>query len=271
MTQGLRDFGNALVIALLSIGLMVGALSISLVEFVPEAASTATSILLPSPVPLTATSTIPPTSTTIPGLETSAPAITPTLTNTSVAIQGSCPRPPTWGLIVLQSDDTLDSLAVRYRVGRDELKRENCLISDNLFSGTVLFVPLVPTSTPAVCAQGSPGWVKSYIVKPGDTLFAIATSYYTNSDTMKFVNCRASDVIYSGEILWVPNVATRTPYPTPQPINTITFYPTEPFTQTALPFTATVVPSNTALPFTSTVNPTSTPAPTQTPSPTAFP
>lgn len=34
--QGMRDFGNALIVAMLSIGLMIGALSISLVEFLPE-------------------------------------------------------------------------------------------------------------------------------------------------------------------------------------------------------------------------------------------
>ena len=36
----MRDFGNALVVSLISVGLMLGALSISLVEFVPEATPT---------------------------------------------------------------------------------------------------------------------------------------------------------------------------------------------------------------------------------------
>ena len=61
--QGLRNFGNALVIALISIGLIIGALSISLVEFVPEATATATNVLVSSPAPLTSTSTLPPTLT----------------------------------------------------------------------------------------------------------------------------------------------------------------------------------------------------------------
>lgn len=268
--QGLRDFGNALVIALLSIGLMVGALSISLVEFVPEAAPTATSILLPSPLPLTATPTFPPTATPMPGLETATSTITPAFTNTSAAIQGSCQYPANWGQIILQTNDTLTNLSARYRVSRDELKRGNCLVSDNLVSGTVLYVPLVPTSTAAVCAPGAAGWSKSYVVKPGDTLYAIATNHYITSNLMKTVNCRTSDIIYSGEILWVPNVATRTPYPTPMPGSTITPYPTDPLTQTALPFTSTFVPSNTAPPSPTTA-PTSTPVPTQTASLTAFP
>ena len=52
--QGMRDLRNALVVALISIGLTVGALSISLVEFVPQAAPTPTNFLFPSPAPLTA-------------------------------------------------------------------------------------------------------------------------------------------------------------------------------------------------------------------------
>ncbi|MBI3151306.1 MAG: LysM peptidoglycan-binding domain-containing protein [Chloroflexi bacterium] len=267
--QSLRGFGNALVVALLSIGLMVGALSISLVEFVPEAAPTATNILLPSPAPVTATATFPPTSTPLPGLE--SPTFTITATFTNAAAQGSCPYPPGWGQIVVQPSDTLETLAARYRVNRDELKRGNCLISEALVAGTVLRVPPVPTSTVAGCAQGASGWVKTYVVKPGDTFYAIATNYYTTAGLMKSVNCRSSDLIYAGEILWVPNVATRTPYPTPLPGSTVTPYPTEPLTETALPFTATIIPSDTPVPPTETPVPSPTPVPTLTPSPTAFP
>ena len=54
----LRGLGNALVVALISIGLMIGALSISLVEFVPQATPTATNSMFLSPAPLTVTPTI---------------------------------------------------------------------------------------------------------------------------------------------------------------------------------------------------------------------
>ena len=59
----LREFGDALIVALISVGLMVGALSISLVEFAPQVTATAIDNLLPSPAPLTATLTLPPTLT----------------------------------------------------------------------------------------------------------------------------------------------------------------------------------------------------------------
>ena len=275
MTRGVRDFGNALMIALLSIGLMAGALSISLVEFVPEESPTATSVLLPSPLPLTATQTLPPTatllptSTLLPGSET--PTSTAAPTNTNIAIQSTCQHPAGWGQILIQPNDTLDSLAIRYRVNRNELKAGNCLVSDSLFANTVLYVPPVSTSTVAGCVSGASGWTKNYVVKAGDTIYAIATNYSISANLMKSVNCKSSDLIFIGELLWVPNGPTRTPFPTLLPGITATPHPTDPLTETALPFTITPQPSNTPVPPTSTTAPTSTAIPTPTATLTAFP
>ncbi len=275
MNRGLRDFGNALMIATLSIGLMVGALSISLVEFVPEAAPSATSVLLPSPLPVTVTLTIPPTltflpsATFLPGSETPTTTVVPT--NTIVTLSSTCTTPAGWGQIRVQPNDTLDSLAARYRVSRDVLKNGNCLVGDNLIINTVLYVPPVLTSTVAGCSQGAAGWIKSYVVKSGDTIYAIASNYSTTQGLMKSVNCKSSDLIYTGELLWVPIGPTRTPFPTLRPGVTATPYPTEQLTETALPFTITVQPSNTPLPLTSTPAPTSSPQPTPTATLTAFP
>ena len=275
----MRGFRNALVAALISTGLMIGALSISLVEFVPQAAPTATNILLPSPVHLTATSTLIPTFTPTIGLESPTPSITPTFTITATP-PASCQPPFGWGGIVIQAGETLESIATRYRISKDELRRANCLLSDNLVAGTILYAPPAMTSTPVICSQGATGWIKTYIVKPGDTMYAIASNHYTTVGLLKNVNCRTSDLIHAGETLWVPNVATRTPYPTPLPGSTVTPYPTEPLTETALPYTATIlpytatitiVPSSTPEPNTSTPIPTSASVPTFTPSPTAFP
>jgi len=268
----LRDFGNALVVALISIGLMVGALSISLVEFAPQATSTAVDKLPPSPLPLTATPTIPPTLTPTLGLESPTPSLTPTPTNTSTP-STSCLPPSGWGQIIIQAGETLDSIAARYSTSKDALRSANCLLIDNLVAGTILYAPPVATTTPVVCTPGVAGWVKNYIVRPGDTFYAIATSHYTTSTQLKSANCRVSDLVYVGEMLWVPNVATRTPYPTPLPGSTITptTHPTDPFTETALPYTITVAPSDTPVPATPTVIPTLTDAPTPTASLTPFP
>jgi LysM repeat protein len=240
---------------------MLGALSISLVEFLPQQAPPTAGNLIPSPLPLTVTNTLPPTPTPMPGLESPTPSAAPTSTAT-LTPPASCPPPSGWNQISIQAGETLDSIAARYRASRGDLRRANCLLTDALVAGTVLYVPPVAPNTPATCNPGAVGWSRSYTVKPGDTIYSIATNHYTTAALLKNVNCRSSDLIYTGEILWAPNVATRTPFPTPLPGSTITPYPTDPLTETALPFTITV------LPFTATFEPTSTPVP---PTPTAVP
>lgn len=262
--QDARGFFNALLTALISIGLIVGALSISLVEFAPQTSSASTEILFPSPAPLTATP--PSISTPAPAVELAA-SFTPTSTNTLIP-PASCQPPSGWSQIVVQAGETLDTIASRYRIDKNELRTANCLLTDNLVAGTTLYAPPAVTSTAVACIPGAVGWVKSYTVKPGDTLYSIATNHYSSPDLLKSVNCRTSDLILSGEILWVPNVATRTPNPTPLPGNTVTPQPTLPLTETALPFTASPIPSNTPVPNTATPTP---PAPTPTTSPTPFP
>lgn len=266
--RGLRDFGSALVTALLSIGLTLGALSISLVGFIPEEVPTPTQALIFSPVPVTATNTFPPTSTPLAGLDT------PTSMPTSTFIPPTTCQPPAgWIAISIQAGDTLDSIAARYRTSKDLIRNGNCLVIDSLIAGKIIYVPPAPTSTAVACIQGASGWIRNYVVRPGDTFYNIAARYGTNANLIKSVNCRVSDIIYSGETLWVPNVPTRTPTFTPLPGITYTAAPllTEPFTQTVLPFTATFVPTQTPIPPTSTTAPSATPIPTQTASPTAFP
>lgn len=264
--RGVRDFGYALVAAILSIGLTLGALSISLVGFISEEAPTPEQTLIVSPAPVTATHTFPPTSTLLATVQT-------TPTNTIIP-PTSCQPPVGWVAVFIQAGDTLDILAARYGTTKDFLKSTNCLFTDSLIPGTLLYVPGgVPTSTVAVCRQGAAGWIKNYVVRSGDTFYNIASRYGTNANLIKLVNCRGSDYIFPGEYLYVPNVPTRTPTFTPLPGITYTSAPflTEPYTQTVLPFTATFIPTQTSVPPTSTTAPTATPIPTQPASPTAFP
>jgi LysM repeat protein len=265
-----RALGNALAIALISIILMLGALSISLVEFVPESTPTATNMVPPSPLPVTVTSSLQPTTTPL-LLESPVATIafTPTIVPTSF---NSCAIPLGWGQVVVQSFDTLDSVSVRYHTSKEQLRVGNCLLSDSLVSGTILYIPFVPTNTAItlICSQGLSGWVKNYIVRSGDTFYSIATNYLTNTTAIKNVNCRTNDTIYAGEVLWVPIGSTRTPYPTLAGYTVIP-YPTDLQTETALPFTGTPAPTSTPVAPTSTPAPTDTFVPTLTASPTVFP
>lgn len=261
--RGMRDFGNALVAALFSIGLTLGALSVSLVGFAPEETMPLVTAVIVSPMPLTATNTPLPTLTQAIAPDTQ----TPLPTNTVLA-PVSCQPPTGWIPVTVFSGDTLDTLAFRYNTSRDVLKNGNCLVSESLIPNTVLFVPrVVATNTVAICNKGAVGWSPSYRIIPNDTLYSIALRYYTTLETLRRVNCLLGDQIKAGEILWVPNVATRTPSFTPQPgvVFTASPYLTEPLTQTVLPFTLTVAPTQTPIP------PTATPVPTQTASPTNLP
>jgi LysM repeat protein len=256
----LRELSTALIVAFSSVALVLGALSISLVEFIPEATATPTFAVPASPVPVTATASLLPTNTSDPNIATQ------TFTVTSTVVAPIVCQPPTgWIAITVQINDTLDSLATRYREDRNILKNGNCLVSDNLIPGTLFYVPPAATSTISICSAGAVGWVKSYVVVKGDTMYAISANHYTSVALLKQVNCRSSEQIFIGEILWVPNVATRTPFPTAMPGTTVPPYPTDPLTQTALPFTDTPVPSSTPLPTA-----TPSPIPTLTTSPTAF-
>ncbi len=137
-------------------------------------------------------------------------------------------------------------------------------------SGAITLAPFTPTnsvSTPATIATLSgncgppPGWVKTYVVRPGDTLFRIAVNYSTTTAALQLANCKGSSTnISTGEILWVPNVAPLTPGVTNVPtFPSSTSVPTDPLTETSLPFTGTPSPTQTQVPATHTPLPTVTP------------
>jgi len=267
--RGMRGFGNAFITALLSIVLTIGALSISLVGFIPEAELLPTATAPISLLPVTATNTFLPTLTPLVAVDT----LTSTATNTLLP-SISCPQPAGWISSMVQAGDTVDSLANRYRVSREIFIANNCLIgNEGLITGKIIYVPPAPTSTIAACIPGAAGWIPGHVVRSGDTFYNIGARYGYSSSQIKSVNCRTSDLIFLGEVLWVPNIPTRTPTNTPPPGITFTAaaLQTEPFTQTVLPFTATYVPTQTPIPATSTTVPSPTAVPTQTASPTAFP
>ena len=118
-----------------------------------------------------------------------------------------------------------------------------------MVSGTFLYVPPVPANTTAACVSGKAGWTKSYVVKTGDNLYRIGYDHYTTLEDMRRVNCRVGDTIYVNEVLWIPNVASRTPLPSPLPGSTITPYPTQPLTETVLPYTLTPVEPMSTMPI----------------------
>jgi LysM repeat protein len=68
---------------------------------------------------------------------------------------------------------------------------------------TATAAPSLATTAKTTC--GAPyGWVRSYVVQPGDTLFRIAMLHAVSVDALQRANCRTNTTIYVGERLWVP-------------------------------------------------------------------
>ncbi len=215
--QSLRQLGGGVIIAIISVLLVIGGISLALAETLP---AQATPTLIPPTISLdfpTATITALPlpaesvtTTATLPGGVTDTAFATSTL-----YVQVACNNPAGWIPIVTAPSDTIYSLAQRYKTTPENLATANCLASFSVPPGSVIYVPPVPTVTVIACGPPA-GYVKRYVVQRGDTLYSVATLYHITYPTLQRANCMGSSTtIYAGQLLWVPNiiVATRTPVP----------------------------------------------------------
>ncbi len=279
--KALREVFLGLITAVASILVVFGAFSIALSEGVRFVTPTAQEVALSTPKPNTPSATDIPFTITVAnastrsetGLSTTAsPTVTPTRTVTvtrqPAKAATTCPAPKNWMPYTIQPGDTLNSLSRTFGASASEIKNANCLISDSLLPGTVLYVPqkpaaeLTPTATATIsfvpCGPPS-GWV-IYIIQPGDTLFRISLAYNVSVPQLQYANCLGnSTLIRAGQGLYVPNVRTNTPVRTVTATATLTSVPSvAPPASTA---TLTLAPTSTE-----TLVPTSsmTPEPTST-------
>jgi membrane-bound lytic murein transglycosylase D len=259
-----------IVIALASIGLLLGGLSLSLAEGKINATSTATPTPSPTPSPtLTPTSSptwqpFTPSAFTSPSLEspTPFPTWTPSLTPTLPAPPANCPSPAGWLVYFVQPGETLDSIATRYRISSAELQTANCLVTTELIPGEVIYVPPMRTQTPLAC--GAPySWIV-YTVQPGDTLYRLSVAYGITVSELQRVNCLGSStLLHTGQLLYVP---AWLPYPA---------LPTSPFIMFPTSTQVYSSPATFTIPFTSiptdTLVPAASDTPAEVPTATAFP
>lgn len=238
--QFVRQMGAGVIYALVSIVLVIGGLSLALAESytITQPSATAT---------LPATSEI--SSSTPPGLGITSTALPPP--SQTPLPPNNCLPPAGWIPILVGPGDTLASLAAQYQITPAQLTAANCLFTSGLVPGYNIYVPPLPTSLAIPCGP-FPGWKEDYVVQPGDTLFHIALQYGTSVNNLRTANCKAGSVIFAGELLWVPDVATITPG--------VTLIPT--FITATLPPTAAQEATSTSQP----VFATSTPSPAATPS-----
>lgn len=264
--QALRQMGGGVFIAVISLFLVVGGISLALAESKTPAEATptplppviATSLEQPTLSIPTATLLVIETSTNTPEVPTLQPSATLALAQPVV-----CNSPSGWIQIIVSANDTLYTIAERYKTTAEALNNSNCLNNTLPAAGSLLYVPPVPTVTVIPCGPPA-GWVKNHAVQSGDTLFRIALSYGITYPQVQRANCMGSSTtIYPNQLLWVPNVPTHTPGVTLIPnFPTITLTPT--FTSSPVP------PSDTSVPPTITPSFTPQPEPT-TPVPPAAP
>jgi LysM repeat protein len=261
--QTLRQMGGGVLIAIISLLLVVGGISLSLAENRSQAQASPTSI----PLSIIATSLEQPTSVPLfaPTNTLEIPTLAPAtaLPSATLAAPVVCNPPSGWLQIIVNANDTLYIIAERYKTTAEILSANNCLGSTVPAAGSLLYVPPVPTVTVIPCGPYS-GWIKAYSVQPGDNLYRISLLYRTTVAQLQVGNCMGSSItIYTGQQLWVPNVPTSTPGITIVPnFNTATPTLTVPPTSTFI-VTDSPVPTNTALPPTATAS--ITPLPSSTP------
>lgn len=276
--SNVRQVLAGILAGLISLVIIIGSLTLALAE-----GSTGVAILPP-----TITETPSPLPTVVPGAPTFTPSpipqdtVTPTTTPTP-----SCPVPPGWEQITLNEGDDLAAIAQTRGISLAELLAENCMTSEVFLPDTILSVPpltatatatstvaatpsvtlsptLSPTNPPIAtsCVPTRPNGWTTYLVQSGDTLFALSQAYYTTIFALQQANCIFGTTIITGQTLFVPNVATRTPIPsvTPTGTNTPTATPTIPTDTPTITFTPTLTPTFTDTP-TETLPP---PSPTDT-------
>src|SRR5215207_6665677 len=232
----LRQLGVGITIGLISAILVIGGIFLSLAETFPSLAT-------PTQIPPTLQLNFPTITPSLAHPQSETPTSTSTGTPTTLLSSSSptvcAPPPAIWVQISITTGDTVYSIAQRYRTTTEILSAANCLSSLELPGGYTLLVPPVPATVTVIPCGPPTGWVRAYIVQPGDNLFRISISYGTTVPQLQRANCMGSSItIFSGQRLWVPNVPTRTPG--------ITIVPEIPTaTSTSQPIVTTEVPTST--------------------------
>ena len=192
---------------------------------------------LPTPSPVSPTTTMTPTSTptaTETPLATNTPTITPTPAATAT--------PPPERLHVLTSGQTLIGLSVIYNVSPDSIAAANGFnVDTSVQAGQSLVVPW-PTPTPplqpvAIDINGEtvladPTGCPRHQIQEGESMASIANQYGLNLDLLLQVNRMTVDIIVQpGQTVCIPEIkigAELPPTPGPSPTPAPTQFPAGP-------------------------------------------
>ncbi len=104
-------------------------------------------------------------------------------------------------IYIVKSGDNLYSISKKYNVSIDELKEINNIINNNLSIGQKLFIP----SNMKQENEQQNDSTNTYIVKSGDSLYAIAKRFNTSVDEIKKLNNLTSNNLSINQKLFIPN------------------------------------------------------------------
>jgi LysM repeat protein len=274
--SALRQVTLGILAAVLSVGIILGSLSLALTEGnlsvsrTLSATPTLTSTIFTPEGPVAEAS---PTVevATLAALVELSPTPSPILTSTPTPpIPTNCPPPDGWSPVTVQAGDSLEGLAEFYNTLPGTLAEANCLLTQDLIPGVVLYVPGIPPTEPPVQCGPPYGWVL-YTVRPGDTLYALSKIFGVTVFQLQSANCLGnSTLIRVGQRLYVPFLPPSPPHPTPTPRPTFTLQPSEiPSDTPSFSPTPTLGVSDTPIPS---LSPTLPPPPsTLTPTPSLIP
>ena len=257
---------------LIVVATVLSATVLTILDKLPSPGIVATHTLALNPTStFTTLPTMPPHTITAGASPSPTPRSMPTHTT-------ECSPPLEWVSYIVQEGETLPSLALRHGLGVYAVMQANCLSSQTIAPGQVIWVPppdVTPTHTVMPTPCGPPAGWKRYTVEKGDTLYSLSQRHRSTVVAIKQANCLSSNLIVAGQKLWLP------PLP-PTPIPTLTATPTETPTTTSTPsptgtseISPLPTPTETPRATPTSEQPTDTPEPTPTgtaePSPTHTP
>lgn len=101
---------------------------------------------------------------------------------------------------IVKKGDNLYSIARKYNTTVDTIKKLNNLTNNNLSIGQKLVVKTIPSSSSNINTDKN-----TYIVKNGDTLYAIARKYNTTVDNIKKLNNLTNNNLNINQVLKIPS------------------------------------------------------------------